>query len=204
MNMIRLVVLLGVTSMGCDQKSSDTYVTARSSAGYQVRLKGELNEVPKKELESYVVLADILGREADGPFEVHLADRRDFAFRLEYPSEEWVRPNLLRFGPASGSGMPRRELRLTNESGASATRLLVKCEDMFLLFDLANETSAELPCRVSDWAVISGRLASGRVLPESLVRIPLSRNTVTIRITSSGFEVVRHVAGIARTLAVGG
>jgi len=189
MKVLPLFLVLTVASGGCDRISASTYVTEPSSAGYQVRLRGELHDTPDVEFVSYVVRAELMGRAWDQAFEIFRTDKRDLAFRQEYPTESWIDPTVLRFGPGVGRGRPQREVKVLNRSNATLSHLLMNCGDMFLLFDVADDKTFSLDCRVSDWISASGSFEGGRLLPERVLRIPAATDTVIVRVTHAGVEL---------------
>lgn len=190
MNRISLLLIIASMSIACDRTSTSSYLTSPSPAGYQVRLQGDLHGLPRALFVSNVVMAERVGPGEPESFEVFRADQRDVSFRDLYPVEEWISWTVLRFGPAKGRGKPNRLLHVANRSGHKIDRLIIRCEDMFLVFDLDSNANVRVPCRVTDWLSLAGSLEDGSDLEETVLSIPSTSDDQTVSISRDrGFDL---------------
>lgn len=157
-----LAVILVLSLSACDTIADRTYVTQRSPTGYQVRLRGDLTGKPNREFISNVVLVELTAPIRRPALELHRADKRDFAFRSEYPSESWLQGNILRFESNYGKGLESARVQVWNNSKQALEILRINCGDLFLLFDLSagDQLSFHSPVSLSVEAL--GRFANGQ------------------------------------------
>jgi len=184
-----LAVGLALFVCACDIIADSTYLTDRSPTGYQVRLRGDLSGKPKREFTSNVVLFELMGPVHRPALELHRADKRDFAFRSEYPSESWVQGNVLRFESNYGRELKSVRVGVWNDSKESLETFRLNCGDLFLLFDVPVGARLGFDSPVSLFVEARGRLADGRSVAQQAqapFREPSQINGLDVVVSESG------------------
>jgi hypothetical protein len=166
-------VLLAVAVSACDYVANSTYSTGKSSSGYQVRLRGDLSGKPNAEFTSNVVLFELMSPAQRPALELHRADKRDFPFRSEYPTETWIRGNILRFESNYGKGLNAVPVHVRNNSKTTIEALRIKFGDLFLVFDLPPGHQCSFDSPVSAFVEVLGRFVEGEVIQQQHVQSEL-------------------------------
>jgi hypothetical protein len=183
-------VILVLFVSACETIADSTYLTERSVSGYQVRLRGDLAGKPNREFTSNVVLFELLAPVHRRPLELYRADKRDFAFRSQYPSETWLEENILRFESNYGKGLNSVRVGVWNDSKQPVEALRINCGDLFLLFDLSAGARLSFRSPASLFVEALGRFADGRSVElqhaQAAFDEPSQINGIDIVISQSG------------------
>jgi hypothetical protein len=133
-----LIGIVLVACAACDKTTADTYATAGSAAGYEVRLIGTLRSPSLPFIEN-VIKFEALGpnRRRLGAGELYRGSFRDSGFRDRYPSEEWEYPNVLRFVASHAPSVTGRdEITVTNDSTQHLANVRLLSTDLYVILDL--------------------------------------------------------------------
>jgi len=165
-----LILITVVALVGCETVSPQIYLTAKSDAGYQVRLRGDLDQNPRGMFRENIVLFELVSPTATSPQELHRSDHLDSPLRGEYPSEKWIQPNILRFESYFGKGLPLRTVNVRNSTGRSIAALKIQAGDLFLAFDVPRNGHLFFQAPASIFLAVSGQFADGAPIPKQTLQ----------------------------------
>jgi hypothetical protein len=185
-------VVLAVVLSACDRTSRVTYLTERSSAGYQLRLAGGLHTKPWMEFVSEVIRAELVSPAHGKSFEIFRADRRDSTFRQEFPTEAWISPTVMRFSSSTKSHTAgARSVQVVNAAESRLDLLTVECGDLILAFHVDQRDGLRVDCPIFDWIAVRGHFVNGRSTEERVFTVPATKAPVLIVVREGGAELQR-------------